>query len=126
MKTYSIVAMQPLKSVEFVAAMKAGQDVTLVREPTNRFDPNAIMVWVEDPHVGWIHIGYLPKKQNVALAGFIDQTGTPVAGSEGNGGIVLALDAAAQTAGGVRGLNPRFVPAKFVRSPNSSYPMVEV
>lgn len=126
MRTYSMVAMQPLNSTEFVAAMKPGQDVTLVREPTNRFDVNAIMVWTEDPHVGWVHIGYLPKKQNVALAGFIDQTGTPVAGAEGNDMIVLALDASAQAAGTPRGLNPRFIPAKFVRSPNSGYPMVEV
>lgn len=126
MKTYSIVAMEPLKTTERVAAMKAGQAVLLVREPTNRFDPNAIMVWAEDAHVGHVHIGYLPKKQNVALAGFIDQTGDLVENDE-NLETIIAMDAATKASGATSDLSPRrFISAKFVRSPNSSYPMVEV
>lgn len=113
-KSYSIVGMEYRKATEFVAAMTSGQAVTLVREPTNRFDPNAVMVWVNDPHVGWVHVGYIPKSQNKVLATFIDQTGV---GYEAES--LLAMDQKDLAAS-------RAIDAKFVRSPNSKYPMVEV
>ena len=107
-KTYSIVGMNFAKSEAIVAALKPGAELTLIREPSNPFDPLAIAVYDAEGR----KLGFIPKKQNTALAQFIDQVGTelPVPG--------LALDSSI-------GLQ-RAVPGKFVRSPNSGYPMVEV
>jgi hypothetical protein len=102
MKTYSIVGMNFTKTESIVAALLPGHPVTLVREPINPFDPLAVAVWVDGRRVG-----YIPKKQNSALAQFIDQAGEP-----------MALDSATTA--------ERTIPAKFVRSANSGYPMVEV
>lgn len=107
MKTYSIVGMNFQKTEQLVAALGVGTPVTLVREPTNQFDPNAVAVWVDGQKVG-----YVPKKQNAALAQFIDQTGGGYDESK-----LIAMDA---------GLHARAIDAKFTRSPNSGYPMVEV
>lgn len=106
-KTYSIVASNHIEGADaFIKTLAVGADVTLVREPANQFDKNAVAVWVEGRKVG-----FLPKKQNVAIAAFIDQTGNPDLDE-------LALDAAT-------GLG-RFIHAKFIRSPNSGYPQVQV
>lgn len=108
MKTYSIVGMNFAKSEAIVAAMTNGADVTLIREPHNPFDPLAVAVYDAEGR----KLGFIPKKQNTVLAQFIDQTGAelPVPG--------LALDSGIKM--------QRAIPAKFVRSPNSGYPMVEV
>lgn len=98
-KSYSIVAINHAKAEEFVKTLVSGVVATLVREPENPFDCNAVAVWVEGRR-----IGYIPKKQNTVLAQFIDQSG-------------MAMDSVA----GAKGL-----PGKFIRSPNSGYPMVEV
>jgi HIRAN domain len=113
MKSYSIVGMEFRKAVDIVAALQPGTIVTLVREPTNQYDPNAIAVWVEGKHVG-----YIPKKQNAVLAQFIDQTGSdaPIDGE-------LALD---QSIAAIGRENIKAVAATFIRSPNSGYPMVQV
>jgi hypothetical protein len=100
-KRYSIVGMEHAKSNDIVVGLKPGTDVTLLREPGNPFDPLAVSVWVEGRR-----IGYVPKKQNSLLSHQIDAAGTE-----------MALDA--KNAG-------KSIPAKFVRSPNSGYPMVEV
>lgn len=107
-KTYSIVGMNFAKSETVVAAMQPGVELTLIREPHNPFDPLAIAVYDAEGR----KLGFIPKKQNTVLAQFIDQTGAelPVPG--------LALDSAIRM--------QRAIPAKFVRSPNSNYPMVEV
>ena len=65
------------------------------------------MVWIDGRHVG-----YVPKKQNRALAEFIDQTGEPCI-------ITGSLEKAGHACN-------RAIDAKFTRSPNSGYPMVEV
>lgn len=107
-KTYSIVGMQHRPNADSILrALDPGEAVTLVREPNNEHDANAIAVWV-----GGSHVGYIPSKQNKVLAPFIDQTGQDLG--------TLALDAAKTTPGA------KFIHAKFVRSPNSNYPMVEV
>ena len=111
MKTYSIVGMNFTKTESFVAGVKPGARVVLVREPNNAYDANAVAVWIEGRKVGFI-----PKKQNAVLAGFIDQTGA--CDSTGFAGELIAMDQNPSTA--------RAIVAKFVRSPNSSYPMVEV
>lgn len=48
-----------------VASIKVGDLVTLVVEPTNRFDPNAIKVM----H-GTTHLGYIPKIETHRVQGF--------------------------------------------------------
>lgn len=103
MRTYSIVGMNYIKTEGIVAALAVGAPVVLIREPTNAFDPNAVAVWVNNQRVG-----YISKKQNAVLAQFIDQQ--PLRS--------LAMDSNAEPV--------RAVDAKFVRSPNSGYPMVEV
>lgn len=107
-KTYSIVGMNFAKSEAIVAAMQPGAEITLIREPHNPFDPLAVAVYDAEGR----KLGFIPKKQNTALSKFIDQAGAelPVPG--------LALDSSISM--------QRAIPAKFVRSPNSGYPMVEV
>ena len=104
MKTYSIVGMEHRGSVDFVAKLMPGTEATLIREPNNPFDVFAVAVWIDGKHVG-----YIPKKQNVALANRIDA----------NGDAQLALDSLSTPSG-------KTLPAKFVRSPNSGFPLVEV
>lgn len=111
-KSYSIVGMEHRKAEDFVKNLRPGADAVLVREPDNRFDPLAIAVWIDGKHVG-----YVPKAQNKVLAAFIDQTGLPWEQPA-----VMATDG--KTSVALRHL--KTIPAKFVRSPNSGYPMVEV
>lgn len=110
---YSIVGMQHCKSEAVVAALVAGASVTLVREPTNKFDRNTVMVWVDG-----IHVGYIPKATNWALATKIDQKGKHWTAPQP----VAALDAKMPESAVVH----MALDAKFIRSPNSGYPMVEV
>lgn len=104
---YSIVGTQFTGIPEsFVAALAPGTDVLLVREPENPIDPRAVAVYVENKR-----IGYIPKKQNGIISQRIDDVGTtPPPG--------FAFDSARPA--------PKTIPAKFVRSPNSGFPMVEV
>ena len=101
---YSIVGIEHRKAEAFVKAQPAGCDAVLRREPNNPFDPSAVGVWIDGKHVG-----YIPKNQNVKLARRIDETGEPT----------LAMDSRVPPDG-------KAMRAKFVRSPNSNYPMVEV
>lgn len=100
-ETYSIVGTAFVEGGEQIMATLATGDVlSLVREPTNRFDPNAIAVYA-----GKNRIGYIPRKKNAVLCQFIDQEGEPQ----------MAMDGA-----------PKAIRGKFVRSPNSGFPMVGV
>jgi hypothetical protein len=121
MKSYSIVGQQHQpNSNQILAALDPGETVTLVREPTNKFDKNAIAVYV-----GGSKVGYIPSKQNAALAQFIDQTGKQWAEP-------LRVDVPVKPKKGARvddatvTVHSRTIEAKFVLSPNSNYPMVEV
>jgi hypothetical protein len=110
-KTYSIVASDYIEGADaFIKTLAVGVQATLVREPANEHDLNAVAVWVEGRKVG-----YLPKKQNVAIAAFIDQTGeiSPIGG--------LAMDGKVIESGYGKAIH-----AKFIRSPNSGYPQVQV
>lgn len=49
-----------------------GEPLTLVREPTNTYDPNAVQVWACNEHVG-----YIKATEVRPLAAFIDQHGRP-------------------------------------------------
>jgi hypothetical protein len=106
MRTYSIVAMNYLKTEADVAALQIGTPVTLVREPNNIHDRHAVAVWANGKRVG-----YVPKTQNLVLAQFIDQQ--PIRS--------MAMDSMTGSRADVRAVD-----AKFVRSPNSGYPQVEL
>lgn len=115
-KQYSVVAMNYLGTEALVAALKPGTPVTLVREPKNAFDPNAVAVWV-----GGCKVGFIPKSTNKVLAAFIDQSGIdllmngePIEVARAMIGMDSALE---QT---------KCINAIFVRSPNSGYPQVSV
>jgi hypothetical protein len=103
-KAYSIVGMNHTGKEEFVKTLPAGAPAILIREPNNPFDPRAVAVWIDA-----VKVGYIPKNQNTELAKRIDEFGEPT----------LALDA-------MSGPSGRSLPAKFIRSPNSGFPMVEV
>ena len=80
----------------------------LVREPTNKFDPNAVAVWINGQHVG-----YLAKDVNQPIAARIDASGTPW--------INPNETARADDAEPIKAIT-----VKMVRSPNSGYPQVEI
>lgn len=108
---HSIVGMQHCNSEVAVAALQPGAVVTLVREPTNKFDRNAVMVWVDG-----VHVGYVPKATNRALAAMIDAKGRTWHAPAP----ALAQDEKPPTPVAQMALD-----AKFARSPNSGYPQVE-
>lgn len=105
MNAYSIVGTSHRKSDKFLGKLKIGTPVVLVLEPTNAFDPMAIMVWIDGKHVG-----YIPRSQNRALSQYIEQVGEDwlVPNDKDPGEIHKAIS------------------GRFLRSPNSAFPMVEV
>ncbi len=68
---YAIVGMKHRGTEELVASLPPDEPLTLVREPANKYDRNAVQVWARGKHVG-----YVPKEQNAALARLIDAKGT--------------------------------------------------
>lgn len=68
---YAVVGMKFRGAVNFVAELPADEPIVLVREPSNRYDGNAIQVWARGRHVGFIS-----KDQNKVLAAFIDNNGS--------------------------------------------------
>lgn len=96
------------KAEEFVAALPVGTAVKLIREPKNPVDPLAVAVVIEGRKVGFV-----PRAQNLALGQMIDQHGKNL-----DSAIAMAFD---ESGGPVRAID-----AKFFRSPNSGYPMVEI
>lgn len=96
-----------------VAALTPGAVVALVREPENKFDKNAVAVWVDGKRVG-----YIPKATNRELATMIDAKGRKWTAPAP----VLGLDEKAPEPATLH----MAVDAKFVRSPNSGYPQVEL
>jgi len=82
---YALVGMQHRNAEQFVADLPPDEPLTLIREPGNRYDPNAVQVWARGRHVG-----YVPKTQNAPLAQFIDAHGktTSILGMDAGGGNV--------------------------------------
>jgi hypothetical protein len=116
MKQFSIVGQKHRGLDPYLAGTLPGVPVTLVREPKNKYDPNAVMVWIDGKHVG-----YIPSKTNAALAQFIDQTGAPLTLENTN---TIAMDSSLvdlASAGASKSIT-----GTFIRSPNSSYPMVQI
>lgn len=50
----TIVGMKHRGTERLVAGLPAGEPLTLVREPTNQYDPNAVQVHARDQHVAYV------------------------------------------------------------------------
>ncbi len=114
MKRYSIVGQKFRGLDPYLAGTHAGVEAILAREPTNKFDPNAVAVFVDG-----VHVGYLPAKENGPVAEMIDRTGeTRMLPAPGGPAGAKADDVAL--------VATKSLAVKFVRSANSAYPQVEV
>ena len=115
MKQYPIVAQTKLGLDSHLVGILPGTPVILVRQPENRYDENAVMVLIDDKHVG-----YIQRAQNTALAYHIDWKGRDyqqfVARVDAKPGDKVEGDLVVRKA----------IEGKFCRSPNSAYPMVEI
>lgn len=68
MKTlYSLVGMRHHNTTALLATLPAGEPVSLVREPTNPYDVNAIEV-----HARGVFLGYIAARENTELARQMD------------------------------------------------------
>lgn len=65
---YALVGMRFRGTEALVKSMQSGDPVTLVREPNNEHDKNAVAV-----HAHQTVLGYVPKTQNKDLARKLDQ-----------------------------------------------------
>lgn len=63
----ALVGMQHRDAEALVASLPRGEPLKLVREPTNKFDPAAVMVFAHGKHVG-----YLKASQNKDVSRWMD------------------------------------------------------
>ena len=110
---YQIVGQKHKGRDPFLTGILAGVPALLVREPNNPADANAVAVYIDGQPVG-----YIPKKDNAALARRIDAEGESWRAACLKAG--LGFDAQAQP------IETKTLHATFVRSHNSSYPQVEL
>lgn len=110
---YQIVGQKHKNRDKFLTGITAGVPALLVQEPQNPADPFAIAVYIDGKPVG-----YIPMKDNQALARRIDAEG--VSWREACVKAGLGFDAQAQP------IETKTLHAIFVRSHNSSYPQVDV
>jgi hypothetical protein len=111
MMRYSIVGQKFRGLDPYLPGAVAGSPAMLVRERDNPHDPFAVAVYVAGKHVG-----YLSKRENVAVAKVIDAKAFSFPSLCAEDGI--ACDAASDKIYAIR--------ATFVRSPNTGYPQIEV
>jgi hypothetical protein len=62
--------------VALLASLPNGEPLTLVRDPANEYDPNAIKVFAREQH-----IGFVKGSQAKALAAFMDNPARPQMGT---------------------------------------------
>jgi hypothetical protein len=62
---------RPIEAKAFVNSVEEGTILTLLREPSNPHDSNAIMILSPDPDA--IHIGYVAKEIAVDVAPVMDE-----------------------------------------------------
>ena len=55
------------EAMDLLAALPNGEPLILIREPANPVDPRCVQVWARG-----VHIGYVKKEQNAAIAAKID------------------------------------------------------
>ena len=110
---YAIVGMKNYKDAQsLIDAAPPDEPITLVREPSNPHDPNAVAVWIRGQKVGFV-----PRTQNSVLARFIDAMGKPWTEPVP----VMALDAPMPKSVTVY----QSVDARLHKG-NNTYPLVEV
>ena len=63
----ALVGMKHRGTEALVASLPQGELLTLIREPLNTYDRNAVQVWARGTHVG-----YIPMKQNTQIAMAMD------------------------------------------------------
>jgi len=61
---------RPIEAQARVSSLEEGDSLTLLREPGNRFDSNAIMVLDPDSEM---HLGYVAKEVAAELAPLMDE-----------------------------------------------------
>lgn len=66
------LSFRPAEAKACVRALEEGQEVELVREPTNAYDPNAIKILTRDENGEKQFIGYVEKLANAELAQDLD------------------------------------------------------
>ena len=71
--TKSLVALVGTKfrgpeMIKLLASLPQGEPLTLIREPTNQYDRNAVQVWARGEH-----IGYVKGSQNRDIAARMDR-----------------------------------------------------
>lgn len=79
---------------QIIEEMIVGQDLVLIAEPTNPYDPNAIGVWCcWDEYKGWRRelIGYVPKEQTFLIRGLNSPDGIKASVDEIIGGYQTSL-----------------------------------
>jgi hypothetical protein len=111
---YSIVATNHCgpEAEALIKELKPGEEITLVREPDNRFDKNAVQVWARG-----IRVGYLPKATNQKIAMAMDQKPPNQVLPQR----VECQKPMAESVDLVRGMK-----GKFALSPNSAFPQVHI
>jgi hypothetical protein len=72
---YSLVGTHHVGAASFVAILEPGEPLTLVREPENPHDENAVLVWARGRRVG-----YVRATQVRALALKMDSSGKAFVG----------------------------------------------
>ena len=66
---YSIVGMQHRPGArDVIARLRVGAELKLIREPTNHYDFNAVQVWADG-----VHVGYIKASENAPVAREMDQ-----------------------------------------------------
>ena len=72
-----MVGMKHRGTEALVASLPQGEPLTLIREPDNKFDPNAVQVWAQTAD-GPVHIGYVRASQVRPLAMAMDALAPPL------------------------------------------------
>lgn len=80
-----------LEMVALLASLPQGEALTLVREPDNTYDRNAIQVWARGQH-----IGYVKGTQNRSLAMSMDRAIGTVSPASVSRTAKLAIDGGKQ------------------------------
>lgn len=77
MKSYEfyIAGVQFHEARKVISQLSIGDTLELVPEPSNKFDPNAILIQYHDKDSD-INLGYVPKKFSAEVTAFLEVYGT--------------------------------------------------
>jgi len=62
---------RPPEAAELLKGLPNGEPLHLIREPTNKFDRNAVQVWARG-----VHIGFIKGSENREIASRMDKART--------------------------------------------------